>query len=230
MTLVRFGASTSSCAAVLVGHDERAAAHEHVEVLAGNHVAGLFLHLVFCQVNEQVGHAEDRVALVLAHVDGHDRAVLLGDDAVHRERQRDPLVLLDAAVVVRVEVQQLVALEQRVLLQVEARRVDVRAQDVEAAHQRISADVREDDGLAVRLRVHLVARLQRRARIEHRHEVAVARRLGHVDGGRAALAFGLVLGYEVDIAGSQLLELRDIAFAVFLPDGSCAMSQLPCEE
>ena len=78
-------------------------------------------------MNEQVRYAENGIALIVAHVYVHDRAVLLGDDAVHGKRERDPLIVLDAAVVVRVEKRETVALVERVLLQVEAGAVDVRA-------------------------------------------------------------------------------------------------------
>ena len=89
-------------------------------------------------MNKQVGHAENGVALIVAHVYVHDRAVLLGDDAVHSERERNPLVVLDTAVVVRVEKREAVALVERVLLQVEAGAVDVRAQDVHTLAQRFA--------------------------------------------------------------------------------------------
>ena len=46
------------------------------------------------------------------------------------ERQRDPLVLLDAAVVMRVEQRQIARFVERVLLDVQTRAVDVRAQNV----------------------------------------------------------------------------------------------------
>ena len=52
------------------------------------------------------------------------------DNAVNGERQRDPLVLLDAAVVMRVEQRQIARFVERVLLDVQTRAVDVRAQNV----------------------------------------------------------------------------------------------------
>ena len=67
----------------------------------------------------------------------------------------------------RVEQRESVRLVQRVLLEVEARAVDVRAQDVEPLLQRPLPEVRQDERLAVRLRPHLVAGLER-APLAHR--------------------------------------------------------------
>ena len=79
-------------------------------------------------MDQEVRHAEDGVALFLADADLDDRAIFLDDDAVQSERQRDPLVLLDAAVVMRVEVSEAAVLVGRGLPDVEAARIDVRAE------------------------------------------------------------------------------------------------------
>ena len=85
---------------------ERLAADEQIERLALDDLARILLHLLLRQVNEQVGDDEHGVGRIFAHCDGHDGPVGLGDDAVNGQRERDPLVLLDAAIVVRVEKRQ----------------------------------------------------------------------------------------------------------------------------
>ena len=72
------------------------------QILAGNDLGRLLLHLVFRQVNKQIGYAEHRILRVFAHVNGRNRPVLFGHHAVQRQRQRHPLVMLDAAVVMSI--------------------------------------------------------------------------------------------------------------------------------
>lgn len=108
----------------------RAATCEHVEIFALDNLGGLLLHLVVGEVNEQVGDAEHGVACVFAHVHALNAAVFFRDNAMNGERQRDPLVLLDAAVVMRVEQRQIARFVERVLLDIQTRAVDVRAQNV----------------------------------------------------------------------------------------------------
>ena len=82
---------------------ERPAAHDHVEVLGVDDLLGVLLHLLLTQGGKQVRDAEHGVGRILAHADLDGLACLEGDDAVDGERERDPLVLLDAAVIMRVE-------------------------------------------------------------------------------------------------------------------------------
>ena len=211
-TAARLGAVAAPASA-----GQRAVAHEDVQVLALHHLVGLLRHLLAGQVDQQVGDAEHRIVRVVAHLDVHHGAVFLRDHAVQRQRQRDPLVVLDAAVIMRIEQREPVRLVQRVLLEVEARAVDVRAQDVEPLLQRLLPEMRQDERLAVRLRPHLVAGLER-APFAHRlvkRQVAVLFR--QRDGRSRALALGLVVRDEVDVLGSQMLQRLEVGFVVFLP-------------
>ena len=108
-------------------------------------------------MGEKVGDAEDRVVLVLADGHGHRHAVLEGDDAVDGEREGDPLILLDAAVVAGVERDDLVLLLERVLLDVEAWRVDMGAEDVDTVLERLRADLDEHEALVTDGGIYLVA-------------------------------------------------------------------------
>ena len=139
-------------------------------------------------MGKQVGHAEHRVSRVVADVHLHHLAVGFGHDAVKRQRQRRPLVVLYAAVVVRVQKREIARLVQRVLLDVEARRVDVRAQDVHAFGHRRGAHVHEDNRLALGAGPQLAARAHRRAGGDAISQRIVAGVLSSGDGGRRALA------------------------------------------
>ena len=194
-----------------------AAACEHIEVFALDDLGCLLLHLVVGKMDEQVGDAEHGVARVFAHVHALNAAVFFRDNAVNGERKRDPLVLLDAAVVMRVEQRQIARLIERVLLDVQTRAVDVRAQNVQTVLHGAAADVRQDDGLAVQFGVYLVAcgeLLARGARLVERNVARLARLR---DGGRHAFALGLVGADEIDVVGCELLELGQLRLVVCEP-------------
>ena len=86
--------------------------------------------LLSAQVDEKVGNAENRIGWVLTNAYVYDATVFKCKNAVNCQGNGDPLVLLDAAVVVGVKGGQLVALLKRVLLDVQARGVDVSSKDV----------------------------------------------------------------------------------------------------
>ena len=94
------------------------AAHDHVEDLGVDGVLGGLGHLLAREVDQQVGDGKDRIVCLVADVDVDGGAVLFADDADECERGGHPVVALDAAVVVRVEVGHVAGLEGGVLLKV----------------------------------------------------------------------------------------------------------------
>ena len=76
-------------------------------------------------MGEQVGDEEGRLVIVLSDPDLDGLSVRCVDDTSDGERDGGPLVLLDAAVVVRLEERHVRILEQRVRLEVEPGAVDV---------------------------------------------------------------------------------------------------------
>ena len=170
-------------------------------------------------MDEQVGDAEDGIIGVLADLHVHHAAVLLGDHAVQRQRDGDPLVVLDAAVVMGVHEGKLAGFVQRVLLDVQARAVDVRTKDVHAVGQRAGAQLYQDNGLVAHGSPHLVAGSKLAACGDGGVQAFVAGGLGAADGCGGELALGLVLGDEVDVAGGELLELGQLVLIVAFPRG-----------
>ena len=194
-----------------------AAAHNHVEDLGVDGVLGGLGHLLAREVDQQVGDGKDRVVSLVTDVDVDGGAVLFADYAYECERGSDPVVALDAAIVVRVEVGHVAGLEGGVLLEVQARRVHVSAQDVKALLERGGAQVDEHKVLAVIGGVHLVAGLERAALGDHGLQIDVARLLGHLDTGLDAQALGLVLTQKLLVAAAKLLELLDLLWRVLFP-------------
>ena len=94
------------------------AAHDYVEDFGVDGVLGGLGHLLAREVDQQVGDGKDRVVCLVADVDVDGGAVLFADDAHECKRGSDPVVALDATVVVRVEVGHVAGLEGGVLLKV----------------------------------------------------------------------------------------------------------------
>ena len=167
-------------------------------------------------MRQQIGDDELRLIRLAANSDVDRAAVLKRDGTVQLQRDRDPLVLLDAAVIVRLEIRQLRILIHRRLLEVEARRVDVRARDHAAAVERLLPEHGQHKRLAAVVDIHLRARLQRHAeRIGHK-----AGFLRHADRFLNGLALGacgiekllISLGVSKDLPG---LLGADLIIAVF---------------
>ena len=166
---------------------ERTGANENVQCLGRNGlVEGLFA-LLTAKMREQIVDDELRILGVVADLDVDLAAVAADDKAVQLERDGDPLVFADAAVVVRLEVGQLGILVEGIGLEVEPRRVGVGRADVRALGERLLADDHEHDGLAAVVVVELVT-----GGDGHARRVGLeALRLGEADGGDDAFAFGL---------------------------------------
>lgn len=168
-------------------------------------------------MDQQVGDGKDRVVGLVADVNVDGGAVLFADDAYECERGGHPVVALDAAVVVRVEISHVAGLEGGVLLKVQARRVHVRAQDVKALLERGGAQVDEHKVLAVIAAYTLSPALKLAAFGDYGLQVDVSRLLGHLDAGLDAQALGLVLTQKLLIAAAKLLELLDLLWRVLFP-------------
>ena len=164
----------------------RHAADDDVERLARDALFHGLAHLILAEMRQQIG--DDKLRLIRLAADGNiDRAAVFERDrAVQLQRDRDPLVLLDAAVIVRLEIRQLRVLIHRRLLEIETRGVDVRARDHAAVVKRLLPEHGQHERLAAVVDIHLRARLQLHAeRIRHK-----ALGLRHADG----LLDGLALG------------------------------------
>ena len=83
---------------------EGAGAHQDIQILPLDHLGGGALHLFGAQMGQQVGDAEYRVAFLLAYADLHPGAILPDDNAVQSQRHGGPLVFLDPAVIMGVQI------------------------------------------------------------------------------------------------------------------------------
>ena len=123
-------------------------ADEDVQALAGDALGHGLLHLVGSQVGQQVGNDELRFIRFPADADVDHVAVFQGHNAVQLQRNGDPLVLLDAAIVVGAEKAHLIGLIHGDLLQVKPGRIHMSAGDHRALAQVLAADDGQHQGLA----------------------------------------------------------------------------------
>ena len=143
-------------------------------------------------MGQDVVDIEDGIGVILADDDLDRGAVRLDDDAVQGERSGDPLILLDAAVVVGLEEAHAAILVEGSLLEVEAGGVDVGGRDADALVDVLGADGEEEEVLAAVVVVAAVAGLQGVAEAVG----GKAGVFGHLDRDGDALALGLA-GVEV---------------------------------
>ena len=167
---------------------------------------------------EEIGHAEDGVVRLLTNRDLDNRAVFLHDNTVECKRDRHPLVLLDAAVVVRVEICQAIVLVQRVLLHIKAAGVDVRTEDVHAVLHRLRPDMEEHDRLLHIDGVDLVPRRKCLPIRDDIRKVTVARCACAAHCLRHALALRLAVREEINVAVRECIDCVAFLRCVFRPD------------
>ena len=67
-------------------------------------------------MNQKVRNPEDGILRLLTDIDGNKAAVLFGNDPVQGQGQSHPLILLDAAVIMRVQKSQVAVLIEGILL------------------------------------------------------------------------------------------------------------------
>ena len=131
-------------------------AQDHVQLLAGDALGQGLLHLVGSQVDQQIGDHQDGVILILADGHGDLAAVFFTHHAVDGQGHTGPLVLLDAAIVVGLEVGDLGIFVEGLGLQVQPGRVHMGGADVGALAHRLRADDSDQEALAPVVHIDLI--------------------------------------------------------------------------
>ena len=163
------------------------AADEDVEGFRRNGLVQRLFALLAAQMGQKVVDDELRIFGICTDLDIDLAAVRADDLAVQFQRNCDPLVLADTAVVVRLDVGQLCVFIEGIGLEVQTRRVGMGRADVRALGKRLLADHSQQDGLAAVDGVDLVACLEGHACLQF----AEARLFGQFHGGHNAFTFGL---------------------------------------
>ncbi len=138
---------------------ERFGAKDHIQLLALDALGQGLLHLIPSQVDQQIRDHQHGIPFVFADGDSDHGAVLAVHHAVDGQGDGGPLILLNAAVVMGLEVGDLRLLIERIGLDIQPGRVHMGGADVGALAQRLSADDGQGDGLIPVIVVDLVAGL-----------------------------------------------------------------------
>ena len=196
-------------------------ADDNVQRLAFDNNGALLAHLVRGKMREQVGDADHGVLGVLADNDVHKAAVLLGNHAMHRKGHCDPLILLDAAIIMRVQIRKAGFLIHGVLLEVDAGRVDMRAHDVHTLFKGLLANHEKHDGLAHAVGVDAIARAELFALGDNFREIAIAMLFRKLNGLAHAFALGLAIVEKLNVVLGDSLELFELLIRI---GGPCNFS------
>ena len=200
---------------------QRTAAQQDVQRLAGDGLAQGLLALLRAQMGQQVG--DHQLGLItLADADIRHGAVTQDHGAAQLQRNGDPLVLADAAVVMGLEVGQLAVLIQGGGLQVQTGRVDVSGGDLGALRQAAAADDGQHQTLAAVAGVDLIAGGQGHAALVL-HEAMLLRQS---DGGAGAEALRLAGVQERLVDGAVCLHLLQIRRAQHIVAVAVILQQL----
>ena len=196
---------------------QRTAAQDDIQILATDHLGGLLAHLVGRQVDQQIRDAHNRVVFILAHHDIDQRAVLLGHHAVQRHGAGDPLILFDAAVIVRIGIGDIVSLVEGVLLDIDARRIDVRAHDIDALFQRLLAQVEQHHGLAHAIDIYLVAGFKGALLRDGLLQINIASLLRGGDRFGHAFALGFAVIQKIAVTNADSFQHSQRFIVIILP-------------
>ena len=150
-------------------------------------------------MGQKVRDKEDRVVLLLADIDKDGLSRLFDHDAVDRQGKGHILVLLDAAVIVGVEICDPAVLVEGVLLDIQAGGVDVGAENVDALFKGLLADAEEDHGLVHPDAVDTVAGLELLLFRDRASQLDISVLFRFRDKEVHALSLGLALVEEIHV-------------------------------
>ena len=193
---------------------QRLGTQNHIELLAFDGLGGRLLQLVGRQVDQQVGHHQHGIIVILTDGNGDRGAVLAVNHTVDGQGNGDPLVLLDTAVVMGLEIGDPGILIQGIGLQVHPGGVNVGGADVGTLVQALFTDDSQDQGFVPVVVVDLVTGVKRHTGDQGLEAVgfsggngpcdSLPLGFGSVDKGGIALAIafhlGALLGCEFGVA------------------------------
>ena len=139
---------------------ERLSAQNHVQLLTLDALGQGLLHLIAGQMDQQIGDHQHRVIVVLTDGHGDYAAVLAVDYAMQGQGHGGPLILLDAAVVVGLEVGNLRILVQGIGLHVQPGGVHMGGADIGTLGKGLGADHCQSNGLVPVIVVDFIAGLR----------------------------------------------------------------------
>ena len=136
---------------------QRSAADQDIQLFSFDYLSRFFLHLLGSQMRKKIADVQDRIVFILPDHNIQDRTVFFCHNAVDRKRKGHPLVFLDSAVIMRVQISQVRILIQRVLLDIQSGRIDVCTKNIHPLCDIFRSHMIQRDGLFHAHIVQLVA-------------------------------------------------------------------------
>ena len=172
---------------------QRLIAYDDIQSFTLDNLCCLFLQLLLCQMDQQIGHEEYRIILVLTNIDFYTGAVLFHDDSVDCQWNGHPLVLLHATVIMGVQISESTILIQGILLYIQSGAVDMGSKDVHALCHGFTADLEHGDGFVHPYAVYLISGFKSSALFDQALQFTVTGLLNGIDNGVNALSLGLTV-------------------------------------
>ena len=194
------------------------AANEHIQILAFHYHGSLLFHLLLGKVNQKVGHAENRVILLFADNHIHHAAILLCYYAMESQRQGDPLIFLDAPIIMGIKISHAAILIKRLLLQIKAAGINMRPQDCHALFHGHSADIEHGNSLLHADSIYLVPRLQAFTPLNNLLQITIALFPCLTDNLLSAFTLRLAAAEKILVVFIQAGKSLLLSLAVAVPD------------
>ena len=99
----------------------RDASNQNIQRFPLHNLRGGFRQLLPRQVNQQIRNGKYGIRILLSYGNIHPAAVLSNHNSVNCQRKRHPLILLDAAVIMGVQISESTILVQRILFHIHSR-------------------------------------------------------------------------------------------------------------
>ena len=109
-------------------------------------------------MDQDIRYTEYRIRLILTDHHIHQSSICFCNHTVNGQGQGHPLIFLDTAIVMGIQIGQITFLIERILLYIQPGRIQMGTQDIHTLFQRILADVEQSNRLSHIVGIDLVSR------------------------------------------------------------------------
>ena len=172
-------------------------------------------------MNQQIRHTEHRILLVFSDHHIHNGAVFLCHNTMDRQRKRYPLIFLDSAVIMSIQIRESGILVKRILFYIHTRRIDMRAEDIHSVGQRLASDLEQHDRFLHAYCINLIPCVQRCILLNAGLKISVACLLRLAHDLCHALTLGFSIIQEFPVSVTQFVHFLQFFLFVVIP---CCLS------
>ena len=166
---------------------------------------------------EKICNTEYRIILVLSYVHCHNVTICLCNNTVYGKWECYPLILLDSAVIVSVEICKSALLIQRILLHIHSRGINVCTEYVHALLKLLLSYIEHGDRLVHPHGIHFISSCKALLVLNDLLQISVAVILCLSDDLFNAFSLCLAIVKEFPVVLTQALQLLYLILLVFVP-------------